>query len=37
MKVKEILPLLSHNQETQLHYKNFGYCASFPKGFMGIG
>lgn len=37
MKVKELLPLLSKNQETELYYKDFGNCASYPDGLLTMG
>jgi len=37
MKVKEFLDLLPSNQETQLHYKDYGHCSSYPSGFAYMG
>lgn len=36
MKVKDILGLLPENQETQIHYKDFGHCSSYPLGFLNM-
>lgn len=34
IKVKELLPLLTENQETSIYFKDFGHMSSYPKGFM---
>lgn len=34
MKVKELLSVLPINQETQIHYSDFGYMSSYPGGFI---
>ena len=37
MKVKDILNLLSENQETEIHCKDYGHYSSFPIGILSMG
>ena len=36
MKVKDILVLLPENQETQVHYKDYGHYSSYPFGLLNM-
>lgn len=37
MKVKDILVLLSENQEIQVHCKDYGHYSSYPIGLLTMG